>query len=976
MIDSTRFSRFLSRALTASVCAAGLTITSTSMLHAQEAAKPGKIDPVAPTLDRPIDYDKDIQPIFDEKCVSCHNIVTPESKLNLEDAASLFKGGKRGPTVIPKDVEKSLLYLVAARVAEPAMPPLPNKASATAVTPQELGLIKKWIEEGAPAGSASEQQSVSWQAIPSNMHSIYSVAVSKWGQWAACSRANQIDLYDLTTGEYAGRLQDPALTGLKKGDKPFYPHGAAHRDVVHALAFSPDGNLLASGGYREVKLWQRSASTPVADFAQDQAINSVTISPNGVWLAIGRADNTVVVQQIAKPDSKRTLIGHTAAITGLQFSPDSTRLFTSSNDKSVRIWNVADGQQAGYLETPHEVTSLVLNLDGTRVFTGHAGDFVARGWAVPFETPKPAEGDKPAEPVKPVIEFKGHSGAITAVALHKPAGTHLVTTSADSTWRIWEIANGNQTVNQNHGATITGLSLKSDGQFVVTTGANNLARLWKIDGTAVADLKGSLSAQRHVINLTDDDTIAKSRVQLADASFKAAEKNYKEREEGTKKAIEQKTAAETALNDAKTKEQAAKTAVEAAKTELAAKADDEALKKKVADAEAAATKETEALKKAQDAFDGAVKGVAQSEKGQQSADEQQKQAKALFDAETNVAKAAEATLNKAKTDLPAVENKAIKSAAFIADGKLIATCSDDGSIRIWGGTTGKPIEEIAAKAPVSLLTSGPSNTFVSASDDKHVVVWNSNSSWNLVATIGPPPENTLDLAKSQFQNRVLALAFSPDSKLLATGGGEPSRSGELILWNVGDRSLSHTFVDAHSDTVFTIDFSRDGKYLISGAADKFVKQFDVATHKHVRSFEGHTHHVLGVSMKGDGSRIASAGADNAIKVWNVETGEQHRTILNYTKQVSGVHYMGATDNLISASGDKHVKMHRSNDGNNYRTFVGATDFLHAVAATRDESIVAAGGEDGVFRIWNGADGKELYKFEVPKTPDNSQASIK
>ena len=245
-----------------------------------------------------------------------------------------------------------------------------------------------------------------------------------------------------------------------------------------------------------------------------------------------------------------------------------------------------------------------------------------------------------------------------------------------------------------------------------------------------------------------------------------------------------------------------------------------------------------------------------------------------------------------------------------------------------------------------------------------------------VATIGPPAENTLDLAKSQFVNRVLALAFSPDGKLLATGGGEPSRSGELILWNVDNRSINHQFVDAHSDTVFSIDFSRDGKYLISGAADKFVKQFDIATHKHVRSFEGHTHHVLGVSWKGDGSRIASAGADNAIKIWNVETGEQHRTIQNYTKQVTGVHYMGATDNLISASGDKNVKMHKSNDGANYRSFAGATDYLHAVAATRDESIVAAGGEDGVFRIWNGTNGQELFKFEVPKTADNTQASVK
>ena len=266
---------------------------------------------------------------------------------------------------------------------------------------------------------------------------------------------------------------------------------------------------------------------------------------------------------------------------------------------------------------------------------------------------------------------------------------------------------------------------------------------------------------------------------------------------------------------------------------------------------------------------------------------------------------------------------------------------------------------------------------IGVSDDKQVLAWDSNPAWKLIATLGPPAENSLDLAKSQFINRVLSLAFSPDGKLLATGGGDPSRSGELILWNVDTKAIVKQFVDAHSDTVFAIDFSRDGKQLVSGAADKFVKQFDVESGKLVRSFEGHTHHVLGVTWKADSSRIASAGADNAIKVWNVETGEQHRTIQNYTKQVTSIHYIGASDNMISGSGDKTVKMHRSNDGGNYRNFAGPTDFVYSVAVTRDEAIAAAGGEDGVLRIWNGTNSQELYKFEAPKPPaDNVQASAK
>ena len=947
-------------------------------VDAQEAAKPEKIEAVASNLDRPIDFEKDIQPILDDKCVACHNVAIAESKLILEDVPSILKGGKRGPSVVAKDVAKSLIYQVASRAVDPVMPPLPNKVSAAAFTPQELGLLKKWIEEGATPGMGSGQHSVPWQSIPPNMHSIYSVAVSTWGRWAACGRANQIDLYDVTTGDYVARLQDPALLTVLKGDKPFYPNGAAHRDFVHALAFNPEGTLLASAGYREVKLWQRTTNTQLVGYPQDQSVTSISVSPNGKWLALGRSDHSIVLQDLTGPNSSRVLAGHTGPVTAVQFTNDSGKLFSGSTDKTLRLWNVADAQQTGVLETPHEVTCINLNLDGTRVFSGHSGDHVIRAWAVPFEAPKPAEGDKPAEAVKPVVEMKGHEGPVSAVALMLPGGTQLVSASADSTWRVWEIATGAQVRTQNHGAAISSLSLKSDGQFVVTAGANNLAKLWKIDGTAVAELKGNIAAQRSVLVLADDDAVAKSRVQLADATFKAAEKNFKEREEGTKKAIEQKTAAEKVLAEAKPKEAAAIAVVEAAKTELAAKPEDEALKKKKTDADAAAAKETEAVKKAQEAFDSAAKTVVQSEKGQQSADEQQKQAKQLLDNETNAAKQVETVFNQAKADLPAADGKAVKSVAYVANGKVIATAGEDGTIRLWNGTTGKPLEEIVGhKAPVGLLAAGPNRLLVAASDDKQVVAWDSNPSWKLIATIGPPAENVLDLAKSQFINRVLALAFSPDGKLLATGGGDPSRSGELILWNVEAKTVARQFVDAHSDTVFSIDFSRDGKYLVSGAADKFVKQFEVETGKHVRSFEGHTHHVLGVSWKGDGSRIASAGADNAIKIWNVETGEQHRTIQNYAKQVTAIHYIGATDNLISGSGDKTVKMHRSNDGANYRTFAGSSDFVYAVAATRDEAVAVAGGEDGVFRIWNGTNAAELYKFEVPKPPaENAQASVK
>jgi WD40 repeat protein len=91
--------------------------------------------------------------------------------------------------------------------------------------------------------------------------------------------------------------------------------------------------------------------------------------------------------------------------------------------------------------------------------------------------------------------------------------------------------------------------------------------------------------------------------------------------------------------------------------------------------------------------------------------------------------------------------------------------------------------------------------------------------------------------------------------------------------------------------------------------------------------------------------------------------------------VTSIQFLGTSDNIVTASGDKTVRLHQAIDGDNYRTLEGATDYLYSAAATADESLIAAGGEDGVLRIWDAATGKSLATFP-PLTPGNqsTQAS--
>ena len=87
-------------------------------------------------------------------------------------------------------------------------------------------------------------------------------------------------------------------------------------------------------------------------------------------------------------------------------------------------------------------------------------------------------------------------------------------------------------------------------------------------------------------------------------------------------------------------------------------------------------------------------------------------------------------------------------------------------------------------------------------------------------------ESRLD-QKGLFADRVNAVRFSPDGKTLATGGGELSRSGDVIFFDAATGKATQTWKEKHSDTVLCLDFSPDGKRLASGAADKIARITEV-----------------------------------------------------------------------------------------------------------------------------------------------------
>ncbi|MBX3733796.1 MAG: hypothetical protein KF791_14540 [Verrucomicrobiae bacterium] len=267
-------------------------------------AVPQELEIAQPDHTGPVEFHRDILPILQVNCLPCHNRTTPKADLLLETAADILRGGESGPAVIPGRSDASLLFRLSAHRERPRMPPKDNKVNATHLSPSELGLLALWINEGAlDTGDPTEE--IHWRPLAASLEPILAVAVSPDSQFAAAGRGNRIEIIHLPTARRVALLTDLALES-----------GGAHRDLVHSLAFSPDSRTLVSGGFREIKWWERVAPEWIR---AAPLTNPPAAHRKGPWIA---------------PDGSRTLGRGAKAILEL-FDAEGAPLAAFSGDAAL-----------------------------------------------------------------------------------------------------------------------------------------------------------------------------------------------------------------------------------------------------------------------------------------------------------------------------------------------------------------------------------------------------------------------------------------------------------------------------------------------------------------------------------------------------------------------------------------------------------------------------------------------------------------
>lgn len=374
-------------------------------------------------LGRFVSFSRHVAPILARRCVACHNTRSPGGRLNLDSFAAMGKGGESGEAFTSGKSHDSLMLSM---IRDGSMPKEADQLDAA-----EIDVLARWIDVGAPLDAGLSATS---------------------------------DLFDVMP-EFA---------------QPQPPEQYRTAIPVTAVAFSPDGEQLASSGYHEVLVWNADSTLLRRISNLAERIHDIEYSNDGTRIAVasGTPGQLGELKLFSTADGKliRTLVRSRDSIFAVAFSPDGTKIACAGADRSITVVNPETGEQLVRIED-------------------HADWVMDVNWAPNGQRLVSASRDKTckvfdATTGNPVVTFPGHGEPVYTAAFLSDSN-QVVSGGADKRLKVWQSSDAKdlRTIG-GFGGDVFRVRVQAGDLLLTASGDGNVHQHKAADGAAVKKFSG------------------------------------------------------------------------------------------------------------------------------------------------------------------------------------------------------------------------------------------------------------------------------------------------------------------------------------------------------------------------------------------------------------------------------------------------------------------------------------------------------